>query len=157
MDPDSGHPGRPRVVTPLAPTRLKTPGRDPAPTATYSDRRELQPQAPEPSSVLLGKWFISGRSAVEGGPCYKQRLVYEVTVYGLTAIQADFFQGSYQLGQCRAKLLFMLEFRLASPTRPSRGYSSSRTLAVQNPRRWRNLSAWAATTGTLVSSTSRRA
>jgi len=113
MDPDSGHPGRPRVVTPLAPTRLKTPGRDPAPTATYSDRRELQPQAPEPSSVLLGKWFISGRSSVEGGPCYKQRLVYEVTVSGLTAIQADFFQGSYQLGQCRAKLLFMLAHQLA--------------------------------------------
>ena len=112
MDSDSGHPGRPRVVTPLASTRLKTPGRDPAHRDPFGPRG-LQRQTPEPSSVLLGKWFISGRSSVEGDPCYKQRLVYEVTVSGLTAIQADFFQGSYQLGQCRAKLQFVLAHQLA--------------------------------------------
>src|SRR2546425_697999 len=67
MDPDSGHPGRPRVVTPLASTRLKTPGRDLAP--------------PRPIRT-------------EG------------------AVTAD-------------------------------------ARALQNPRRWRNLSAWAATEGTL--------
>src|SRR5207302_11248025 len=77
---------------PLAATRLKTPGRDPQ-----------QRQTPEPSSVLLGKWFISGRSSVEGGPCCKQRLLHEVTVSGLKAIQADFFQACYQLGQCRSR------------------------------------------------------
>src|SRR6266852_973903 len=104
MDSDSGHPGRPRVVAPLASTRLKTPPPRPSATATDSDRGGLQRQTPEPSSVLLGKWFISGRGSVEGGPCCKQRLLYEVTVSGLKAIQADFFQGSYQLGQCRAKL-----------------------------------------------------
>src|SRR5438445_7493809 len=102
MDSDSGHAGRPRVVNPLAATRLKTPGRDPR-----------QRQTPEPSSVLLGKWFISGRSSVEGGPCRKQRLLHEVTVSGLKAIQADFFQACYQLGQCRAKLPFVLAHQLA--------------------------------------------
>lgn len=36
-------------------------------------------------------------------------------------------------------------------------YSSSLTRVVQNLRRWRNLSAWAVTTGTLLCSTSRLA
>lgn len=63
---------------------------------------------PDPSSVLLGKRFISRRSSVECGPCCKQRLLDEVTVSGLKAIQADPFQGSYQLGQSRAKLPFVL-------------------------------------------------
>jgi len=40
-------------------------------------------------------------------------LLYEVTVSALKAIQADFFQGSYQLGQCRAKLPFVLAHQLA--------------------------------------------
>jgi len=40
-------------------------------------------------------------------------LLYEVTVSGLKAIQADPFQGGYQLGQCRAKLPFVLAHRPA--------------------------------------------
>jgi len=35
-------------------------------------------------------------------------LLYEVTISGLEAIQADPFKGGYQLGQCRAKLAFVL-------------------------------------------------
>ena len=73
----------------------------------------LVPRLRKPASVLLGKRFISGRSSVEGGPGCKQRLLYEVTVSGLKAIQADFFQGSYQLGQCRAKLQFVFAHLLA--------------------------------------------
>jgi hypothetical protein len=56
------------------------------------------------SSVLLAKWFILGRIFVEGRFCSKQRLLYEVTVSGLKAVQADPFQRGYQLGQCRDKL-----------------------------------------------------
>jgi hypothetical protein len=40
-------------------------------------------------------------------------LLYEFTVSGLKAIQADFFQGGNQLGQCRAKLPFVLDHQLA--------------------------------------------
>jgi len=40
-------------------------------------------------------------------------LLYEVTVSGLKAIQVDFFQGSYQLGQRRGKLPFVLAHQLA--------------------------------------------
>lgn len=112
MDSDSGHPGRPRVVTPLASTGLNAPRRDPAATASHPDRGG-QPKTPETTSVLLGKWFVSGRSSVEGRPCCKQRLLYEVTVSGLKAVQADPFQGSYQPGQCRAKLAFVLAHQLA--------------------------------------------
>ncbi len=54
----------------------------------------LVPRLRKPASVLLGKRFISGRSSVEGGPGCKQRLLYEVTVSGLKAIQADFFQAA---------------------------------------------------------------
>src|SRR5207249_163131 len=113
MDSDSGHPGRPRVVAPLASTRLKTPPPPPSPHRDPFGPRGAAGQTPEPSSILLGKWFISGRSSVEGGPCCKQRLLYEVTVSGLKAIQVDFFQGSYQLGQRRAKLPFVLAHQLA--------------------------------------------
>ena len=74
------------------------------------DRAGPQPQ---PSSVLLGKWFIAGRSSVEGVPCCKQRLLYDVTISGLKAIQADPFQGGDQMGQCRAKLPFVLAHQLA--------------------------------------------
>jgi len=77
-------------------------------TSTHPDRGGRNRRRPEPSSVLLGKWFISGRSFVERRPCSKQRLLYEVTVSWLKAIQAHPFQGSYQLGQCRAKLPFVL-------------------------------------------------
>ena len=72
-----------------------------------------QPKTPEHTSVLLGKWFVSGRSSVEGRPRCKQSLLYEVTISGLKAIQADPFQGSYQLGQCRAELRFVLAHQLA--------------------------------------------
>jgi hypothetical protein len=40
-------------------------------------------------SVLLGKWLMPGRSSVEGRPCCKQRLLYEVAISGLKAIEAD--------------------------------------------------------------------
>ena len=90
---------------------LNAPRRDLA-AATHEERGG-QRQTPEPSSVLLGKWFISGRSSVEGSPCCKQRLLYEMTISGLKAIQADPFQGSYQLGQCRTKLPFVLAHQLA--------------------------------------------
>src|SRR5207244_2549324 len=113
MDSDSGHPGRPRVVAPLASTRLKTPPPRPSPHRDPFGPRGLQRETPEPSLVLLGKWFISGRGSVEGGPCCKQRLLYEVTVCRLKAIQAYPFQGSYQLGQGRAKLPFVLAHRHA--------------------------------------------
>jgi len=72
-----------------------------------------QRQASEPSSVLLGKGFISGRSSFEGGPCCNQGLLDQVTVLGLKAIQADFFQGSYQPGQCSANLPVVLAHQLA--------------------------------------------
>lgn len=68
--------------------------------------RRRNPIRLAPTSVLLGKWLISGRSSVEGGPCCKQRLLYEVTISGLKAIQADTFQRGYQVGECRAELAF---------------------------------------------------
>src|SRR6266581_5104807 len=67
MDSDSGHPGRPRVVAPLASTRLKTPTaatqppRDPfGPRgAATADARALL--SPPGEMVHLGTWLCRGR------------------------------------------------------------------------------------------------
>ena len=71
MDSDSGHPGRPRVVAPLASTRLKTPPPRPSPTATHSDRggaatadaRALL--SPPGEMVHLGTWLCRGRPLLQ--------------------------------------------------------------------------------------------
>ena len=66
--------------------------------------RRLNRAATAPISVLLGKWLIPGRSSVKDGPSCKQRLLYEVTISGLMAIQADPFKRGNQVGQSRAEL-----------------------------------------------------
>lgn len=78
----------------------------------YAEGGRRHPKTTELTSVLLGKWFISGRSSIEGCLCCKQSLLQAVTVSRFKAIQGDLFQGSYQLGQRRAKLPFVLTHKL---------------------------------------------